>query len=110
MKNIKKDKDVICINENIFKKSLSKLFIFIEKLLKFLFLKSQDHLLPLALGTDITKSKYYKNADILHIHWFSQGFIQLRSLSRVNKPVVWTMRDMWPFTGGSHYSDGFPEL
>ena len=106
--NIKKDKDVICINENIFKKSLSKLFIFIEKLLKFLFLKSPRSSFTFGfLGTDITKSKYYKNADILHIHWFSQGFIQLRSLSRVNKPVVWTMRDMWPFTGGSHYSMDF---
>ena len=45
----------------------------------------------------------YKNADIIHIHWLSQGFLSLKSLSKIKKPVVWTMRDMWAFTGGSHY-------
>ena len=46
-------------------------------------------------------------ADIIHIHWLGQGFINLKSLKKVNKPIVWTMRDMWPFTGGSHYTMDF---
>ena len=25
-------------------------------------------------------------------------------INKINKPIVWTMRDMWVFTGGCHYS------
>ena len=72
--------------------------------MKFLFLKRSRSSFTFGFfGSDITKSKYYKDADILHIHWLSQGFVQLKSISRVNKPIIWTIRDMWPFTGGSHY-------
>ena len=107
-KKIRKDQDIVCINKNSFNKLLSKFFIITEKFLKFSFLKSQRSSFTFGfLGTDITKSEHYKNADILHIHWLSQGFIQLKSISRINKPVIWTMRDMWPFTGGSHYSMDF---
>ena len=34
-------------------------------------------------------------------------FIIIKSLSKINKPVVWTMRDMWAFTSGSHYTMDF---
>ena len=33
-------------------------------------------------GSDITKFKEFKEADIIHIHWLSQGFINLRSISK----------------------------
>ena len=59
------------------------------------------------MGFDITKVKEYQKADVIHIHWLSQGFINLKSLSKINKPVVWTMRDMWAFTGGPHYTMDF---
>ena len=26
---------------------------------------------------------------------------------KIKKPVVWTIRDMWPLTGGSHYKMDF---
>lgn len=56
------------------------------------------------IGADITKTKEYKNADIIHLHWINSGFISIKQLSKFNKPIVWTMRDMWPFTGGCHYA------
>lgn len=44
-----------------------------------------------------------KQADIVHLHWVS-GMIDLRNFfERVRKPIVWTMHDAWPFTGGFHY-------
>jgi glycosyltransferase involved in cell wall biosynthesis len=107
-KNLKKESDIVYINKNIFQKLLNKFFIITEKIFKFLFLKSPRSSFTFGLvGHDITKSKYYKDADILHIHWLGQGFIQLKSISKVNKPIIWTLRDMWPFTGGSHYSMDF---
>jgi len=42
--------------------------------------------------------------DIVHIHLVSDGFLPLRSLQKLKIPIVWTMHDMWAFTGGCHYS------
>ena len=45
-------------------------------------------------------------ADIYHLHWTS-GFVDLPSFFKnVKKPIVWTLHDMFPFTGGCHYNSG----
>ena len=41
--------------------------------------------------------------DILHLHWINQRFMDLRELKKVNKPIVWTLHDSWPFCGVCHY-------
>ncbi len=58
-------------------------------------------------GHDIRKNPLVQQADILHLHWINQGFLSLkniRQLSQLGKPMVWTLHDMWAFTGGCHYS------
>tara|TARA_A100000164_G_scaffold249150_1_gene221766 strand:+ start:344 stop:1558 length:1215 start_codon:yes stop_codon:yes gene_type:complete len=103
-KNTNNDQNIIFINDNFKNKILNKLFVYIEKILKFLFLHSPRETFTIGLlGFDITKLKEYKDADIIHIHWLNQGFISLKSLSKIDKPLIWTMRDMWAFTGGPHY-------
>ncbi len=60
-------------------------------------------------GFNLTKNNAIKNADIIHLHWFNQGFLSLKGLEQIlslGKPVVWTLHDMWAFTGGCHYSAG----
>lgn len=42
--------------------------------------------------------------DIYHVHWINSGFMKIETFSRLKKPIVWTFHDMWPFTGGCHYS------
>lgn len=44
------------------------------------------------------------SADIVHIHTFSNSIINLNQISKLNVPVVVTLRDMWTMTGGCHYS------
>lgn len=46
------------------------------------------------------------NPDIIHLHWICNGFLQIDTLAKFNKPLVWTLHDMWPFTGGCHYTQG----
>lgn len=41
--------------------------------------------------------------DILHLHWVNQRFLDLSELKRLNKPIVWTLHDSWPFCGICHY-------
>lgn len=44
--------------------------------------------------------------DIIHLHWICNGFLRIESLAQFGKPIVWTLHDMWPFTGGCHYTKG----
>lgn len=53
-------------------------------------------------GIDITKHQLYKNADIINFHWIN-GLVNIGSMKNISKPIVWTIRDMWPMTGGCHY-------
>ncbi|MEX1198141.1 MAG: glycosyltransferase family 4 protein [Pseudohongiellaceae bacterium] len=54
-------------------------------------------------GIDITRVPGYRDATVIHLHWIN-SLISIRSLRKVRKPLVWTVRDMWPMTGGCHYS------
>ena len=42
--------------------------------------------------------------DIINLQWVCGGFLRPESLRRFRRPLVWTLRDMWAFTGGCHYS------
>lgn len=53
-------------------------------------------------GCDVTRVPHYEWADVIHLHWINSGMINTKSLRDVEKPLIWTMRDMWPFTGGCH--------
>lgn len=45
--------------------------------------------------------------DILHIHWVAcfLSMDNIYQISKLGKPVVWTMHDFHPFTGGCHYPE-----
>ncbi len=43
--------------------------------------------------------------DIVHLHWINGGIIKIENLKKIEKPLVWTLRDMWAFTGGCHYDE-----
>jgi len=44
--------------------------------------------------------------DIVHLHWTGGGFMPIDALATLPYPLVWTLRDMWAFTGGCHYTAG----
>jgi glycosyltransferase involved in cell wall biosynthesis len=44
--------------------------------------------------------------DIVHLHWIGAGFLPVQALKQIRCPIVWTLRDMWSFTGGCHYTAG----
>jgi glycosyltransferase involved in cell wall biosynthesis len=43
------------------------------------------------------------NPDIFHLVWVSSGFVNFQEFKHVNKPILWTMEDCFPFTGVCHY-------
>jgi glycosyltransferase involved in cell wall biosynthesis len=44
--------------------------------------------------------------DIVHLHWTNAGFLSVRDIGAIQVPVVWTLHDMWAFTGGCQYDAG----
>ncbi len=88
-----------------------RFLLFILERLYFLFYEVSKEIRfafsPAIAGEYIHRNFLIVRADIIHIHWFNQGFLSLKSLKKLvelNKPIVWTLHDMWLFTGGCHYS------
>lgn len=56
-------------------------------------------------GSDITRLREFREADIIHLHWINQGMLSLSGIRKIlnsGKPVVWTMHDIWPATAICH--------
>jgi glycosyltransferase involved in cell wall biosynthesis len=46
------------------------------------------------------------DTDVIHFHWMSHLLDYNSFFQKVKRPIVWTLHDMNPFTGGCHYSSG----
>ena len=57
--------------------------------------------LPESLASKVAKF----NPDIVHLFWVNSGFLRIETLKKFKQPIVWTLHDMWPFTGGCHYDE-----
>lgn len=58
-------------------------------------------------GGDITALPEFRQADVIHLHWINEGMLSLSTIEKIiasGKPIVWTLHDMWPFTGVCHYA------
>ena len=42
--------------------------------------------------------------DVVNLHWVCHGYVPIEAIAKFKKPLVWTLHDMWAFTGGCHYS------
>ena len=43
--------------------------------------------------------------DIVHLHWICGGMIKIEDIIKIKAPIVWSLHDMWAFTGGCHYDE-----
>jgi glycosyltransferase involved in cell wall biosynthesis len=46
------------------------------------------------------------NPDVVHLHWVNKAMLSITDIAAIKAPVVWSLHDMWAFTGGCHYDDG----
>ncbi len=55
---------------------------------------------------NLQKSELYQNADIIHLHNIHYDFFDLNDLLKIakQKPIIWTLHDMWAMTGGEAYT------
>ena len=96
---------------NVFSRLKAKLDFLYERL-GFIFFHERDIAVRFAFsqanaGSNIKNHRLVKDADILHLHWINSGFLSVDDIKKLVdtcKPIVWTLHDMWAFTGGCHYS------
>jgi glycosyltransferase involved in cell wall biosynthesis len=99
------DTNIQIVDESYYKLKLQKLRRICDQIPFRIYPKHKRYIFsPGIFGLDFTNHKLVKNADIVHLHWIANVFVDLRTLNRFNKPIIWTFRDMWPFTGGCHNS------
>jgi glycosyltransferase involved in cell wall biosynthesis len=60
--------------------------------------------LPWLSNRSLVKKINSLNPDIVHLHWINEGLLNFSDLKSIKAPVVWSLHDMWVFTGGCHYS------
>ncbi len=56
-------------------------------------------------ATGLVKRINSSDADVVHMHWVNGGMLRIEDLKSITKPIVWSLHDMWPFTGGCHYDE-----
>jgi len=49
------------------------------------------------------KEEFIRTADIIGLYYIGD-FLNPENLKNIHQPIVWRMSDIWPFTGGCHYS------
>jgi glycosyltransferase involved in cell wall biosynthesis len=56
--------------------------------------------LPSSLVTKVAQAC----PEVINLHWICNGFLPIDAVRKFKQPLVWTLHDMWAFTGGCHYS------
>ncbi len=100
------DFDVIA-SENKFRKFISLIAPHVDGLPN-KYHKSENENLhsPAWFSSTSKKNIEEMNPDLIHIHWVQGGFLSVKLISELSKPIVWTLHDMWPFSGAEHYVNG----
>ena len=90
-----------------FKKVFSKLRPTLDELpVRFYKHRTQTLFSPACLPfSDTVKQINAINPDIVHLHWIADGMMRIEDISRIKAPIVWSLHDMWAFTGGCHYDE-----
>ncbi len=58
-----------------------------------------------SFGLDLSKHEWIAWADVIHLQWINHGTLSIqaiKSIQRLNKPLVWTLHDLWALTALAH--------
>ena len=56
------------------------------------------------IPNNIVKKINQLDLDLVNLHWIGNNLIPINDIKKIKKPIVWTLHDMWPYTGSEHYS------
>ena len=91
------------------KTNKQKIIAKIQSLLNTWPLKKHKRIAPFSASFsptfNISKRINNLNPDVVHLHWINAGMLRVEDLKKIKAPLVWSLHDMWAFTGGCHYSN-----
>ncbi|MGK2907694.1 MAG: glycosyltransferase family 4 protein [Desulfuromonadales bacterium] len=97
-----RDKDILCLDSPL-RKMLRRIKLYLGMLPVRLYPKRPENNFTPALFPDRLAAQVNRMApDIVHLHWLGAGFCQIESIGKFSPPLIWTLHDSWPFTGGCH--------
>lgn len=98
------DRDIYSVSESIFHKGRP----FLERLLLWRYrnMKYGSFSVSGIPFSGVANKIKELNPDLVHLHWVNGGLIRIEDLLKIDKPIVWSLHDMWAFTGGCHISKG----
>lgn len=101
------DFTVLTTNSTQVQRNLNKLRRFIDNIpVKFYKERTKTFFSPAWFGFSNTIDIINEiDPDIVHLHWINEGMIKIEDLSRIKARIVWSLHDMWAFTGGCHYDE-----
>ena len=78
----------------------------LEKNLERLTFRLSLHYVHLLATFDLTSHPFFKEADVLHFHNLHHNYFNYLALAKLTaqKPAIYTLHDMWSFTGHCAYS------
>ena len=62
-------------------------------------------LVPCFLDKKINNS----DSEIINLHWFQGEMLSIKAISRITKPIIFTLHDAWAFLGTEHYPNGYDD-
>ena len=98
------DENIVPIYSSVRKLFLKQILNYPKKKLaqKYFGSYNTNYRLPYSFH-DLEKHSLIEWADVINLHWVPE-FLDYKSFfKKVSKPIVWTLHDMLPFSGGFHY-------
>lgn len=62
---------------------------------------------PARFGSISAREINSSGADIIHLHWVTDGFLSIETIGAIEIPIVWSLCDAWAFSGSEHYATAF---
>ena len=69
---------------------------------KFLFISKETFSISMHFSNAYKKINDL-SSNLIHLHWINGGMLSIKDISKIQKPLVWTLHDMWAFSGPRHY-------
>lgn len=104
-RKVTEDKDII-VDSGISKKLFHRLRKKLDKVPIYRYEKDDGVFSPNWVPDLMARKIRGLDPDVIHLHWIGRGFLRVETIAQFGVPIVWTLHDMWPFTGGCHYSGG----
>ena len=89
--------------KNRFSLKLNNLLVIIINFILVKIFKQQSVYSLNILPSNIHKFINASNYDLINFHWINHEMISLKDIDKINKPIVWTLHDNWPFASIEHY-------